>query len=59
MKKKEEAHRLEVAAVNLLGVTITFVRRNFPKKDAIAFLIKARKYLLWQIKELRTKERCK
>lgn len=60
MKKKEELGKeiglLENAAAGMIGAGIGFVESNFPKKQAIAFLIKIRHFLLWKIKELRTKK---
>lgn len=60
MKKDDELGKeispLEKAAAGIIGAGINFVEATFPKKEAIAFHIKIRLYLLWRIKELRTKK---
>lgn len=60
MKKKDEFEKelgaLEKAAAGIFGAGMAFVRANFPQKEAVAFIIKIRHYLLWQIKEIRTKK---
>ncbi len=61
MKKKNmvpepEINALKMAARYWLGGLMIFVKQNFPKKEAIAFLVQARKFLLWKITELRTEK---